>query len=257
MVAIKTTVEDLERIVGFLSRQIGWVELSKVKKALGSVDERKIRTMVEFSLIERDGANIRLSPRGHKFASDQRGSLRDVIMENDLYRTTVEWIHYGKREEVTATSIGQYWEGHHTDTLGDLSGSTLNDGAVTFGRIVQGAGLGDFKIGRGGRETRVEVQLSEVASLLDPQPADEGTTALAATEDSASLISAGARVEPVRPTIPDSGTPEDRTVNVTASPKIHVNLEIHIAADATAETVKEIFKNMARYVLDKSVADDG
>jgi len=36
---------------------------------------------------------------------------------------------------------------------------------------------------------------------------------------------------------------------VTMSPGIHINIEIHIAADASSETVEDIFRNMRRYVL--------
>ncbi|WIE62708.1 hypothetical protein DEI97_006085 [Curtobacterium sp. MCLR17_032] len=36
---------------------------------------------------------------------------------------------------------------------------------------------------------------------------------------------------------------------VTLSPGVHINIEIHIAADATSTTVEDIFKNMRRYVL--------
>jgi hypothetical protein len=45
---------------------------------------------------------------------------------------------------------------------------------------------------------------------------------------------------------------------LTVGPGIHINIEIHIAADATSETIEEIFKNMRRYVLTgESQADDG
>jgi hypothetical protein len=46
-------------------------------------------------------------------------------------------------------------------------------------------------------------------------------------------------------------------VAVAVGPGIHINIEIHIAADATSETVEEIFKNMRRYVLSDGQADDG
>jgi hypothetical protein len=46
------------------------------------------------------------------------------------------------------------------------------------------------------------------------------------------------------------------TVSVT--PGIHVNIEIHIAADASADTIENIFKNMRRYVLtNEKQAEDG
>jgi hypothetical protein len=39
------------------------------------------------------------------------------------------------------------------------------------------------------------------------------------------------------------------------SPAVNINLEIHIAADAKAATIEEIFKNMRKYVLDRSGAE--
>jgi hypothetical protein len=47
-------------------------------------------------------------------------------------------------------------------------------------------------------------------------------------------------------------------VAVSVGPAIHINVEIHIAADASSETIEEIFKNMRRYVLSgDGKADDG
>lgn len=42
--------------------------------------------------------------------------------------------------------------------------------------------------------------------------------------------------------------PRERS-RAVISPGINVNVQIHIAADATSETIEEIFKNMRRYVL--------
>jgi hypothetical protein len=38
---------------------------------------------------------------------------------------------------------------------------------------------------------------------------------------------------------------------VSMSPGIHVNIEIHIAADASSQVIEDIFKNMRRYVLSR------
>jgi hypothetical protein len=45
---------------------------------------------------------------------------------------------------------------------------------------------------------------------------------------------------------------------VAVVPGVHINIEIHIAADASSQTIEEIFRNMRRYVLagDGSVDDD-
>lgn len=46
--------------------------------------------------------------------------------------------------------------------------------------------------------------------------------------------------------------------NVSIAPGINITIEIHIAADATSETIQEIFRNMRRYILgaDSQVDDD-
>lgn len=72
--------------------------------------------------------------------------------------------------------------------------------------------------------------------------------------------------EPTTPASPDSATPSSTlpaatpttsgpTVTpsaapiVSVGPGININIEIHIGADASAETIEEIFRNMRRYVL--------
>lgn len=229
-------------------------------KALGTIDDRKIGSMVEFGLLLRDGGDIKVSQRGLSFTNgDPVGAMRDVIADVELCRATLEWVHYRAKGEVTAPEIGQYWESTHADTVGGLKGTTLKDGAVCFGRVVEGAGLGSFTVGRGGKETRVVFLLGEVGRVVDgPSAADDG----AGGDDSDPRA-----VELEETAAPGSQTPASTlpaeplaqpqpVVSVATSPTVHVSVEIHIAADATADTVREIFRNMARYVLDKSVDDD-
>ncbi|WP_073386308.1 hypothetical protein [Jatrophihabitans endophyticus] len=52
-------------------------------------------------------------------------------------------------------------------------------------------------------------------------------------------------------------SPPAPAAGVSLSSGVHINIEIHIAADATSETVEDIFRNMRRYVLSADeVADD-
>lgn len=261
MVPIYTSIEDIQKVLAYMARQVGWVEMAKVEKALGTIDDRKIGSMVEFGLIQRDGGNIKVSPRGLTFnGGDRPGAMREVLAGMELYRATLEWVHYQAKSEVTAAEIGQYWEGSHADTLGGLKGTTLMAGAVCFGRVVEGAGLGTFTVGRGGKETRVVFKLAEVERAIDGAPAEE---ALGEEPDSQMQEREAAPAPtpqapvPTPLVVPASAQPLPQpTVTVATSPNVHVNVEIHIAADATADTVREIFRNMALYVLDKSVDDD-
>lgn len=262
MVPIKTSVEDIQKLLGYLNKQIGWVESTKVEKALGSQDDRKLGAMVEFGLILRDGGNLRATDRGRLFSIDPAAALREVITSLELYSATLEWVHYGKRGEVTAAEVGQYWEGSHADSLGGLKGSTLKDGAVTFGRVAAGAGLGTFLVGRSGKETRTTFDLTSVDLLVNGAAPAEDEAALdvyaANTPETPAIPEPALLATPVTiatQSLPIPAAPP--TVTVATSPSVHINVEIHIAADATADTVREIFKNMARYVLDKHIADDG
>lgn len=260
MVPVKTSVEDMQKVMGFLSRQIGWIESARIEKALGTLDDRKVAAMVEFGLILRDGKNLRTTDRGQLFNTDPQAALREVLLSVDLYKSTMDWVHYGKRDSVTSAEIGQYWEASHKDTIGTLGGTTLGYGAVTFGRVIDGAAAGRFTLGRGGKETRIEFDLSVVDLLVtgepdveDPAPADEAAADSAAPDQQTPAPESS----PTPPaTMERQVLPPAPSVNVSTSPSVHVNVEIHIAADATADTVREIFKNMARYVLDKTIDDD-
>lgn len=254
MIPVKTSLDDIEKFLGYLARQVGWVEASKIEKALGSIDDRKISAMVAFGLVLRDNGNIKMTPRGQLFSSGEKEkALRETLGEIDLYRATLEWAHYGDKSEVTATEVGQYWESSHSDTLGGLRGSTLKDGAVCFGRIVEGAGLGQFTIGRGGKETRISIDHGSLEQVVAGSVEDAATVAIAPPN---TIPPNGTYSTPVELSqMTDSPTADPKT-SVSTSPSVHVNVEIHIAADANAETVKEIFRNMALYVLDKPLRDD-
>lgn len=258
MVPLNTKVEDIQKLLGYLGKQIGWVEQARVEKALGPLDDRKVGAMVEFGLILRDGSNLRPTERGTLFNTDPQGALREVLKDVDLYRATLEWVHYGSKSEVTVAEIGQYWESSHVDTIGDRRGSTLREGAVCFGRIVEGAAAGSFTVGRGGKETRVTFASSEVDALVNGAPQESAED----LSESETEVSTTAEPQIAAPAAPQSTATQtlhapSPTVSVSTSPSVHVNVEIHIAADATADTVREIFKYMARYVLDKPIADDG
>ena len=54
--------------------------------------------------------------------------------------------------------------------------------------------------------------------------------------------------------IPSSAAITSQAVSV--QPGIHINIEIHIAADASSDTIEEIFRNMRRYVLAGGSNDD-
>lgn len=82
--------------------------------------------------------------------------------------------------------------------------------------------------------------------LAGPVPAGEATDDEATP--AAATVAPGPRAVPAQ-------APAAGAVSVGAG--VHVNIEIHIAADASSETIEDIFRNMRRYVLSDGQADDG
>ncbi|WP_347110193.1 hypothetical protein AAHB33_05665 [Paenarthrobacter sp. S56] len=257
MIPIRASIDDIEAVLAYLSRQIGWTSVDKAKKSLDAklLDDRKIGAMAYLKMVDRDGMNLKAAENGMRFqGGDRVGALREGILQSDLYRHTVDWLHFGARSEVTAVEVGQYWQAQHRESVGDVTGERLKDGAVFFFRVAEGANLGSLKIGRGGKETRFMTSLDQVSALLDSS-ADPDSLVGTAVDTVSPVADNGIQSPSHGSAAPDTAPPAPPRVEVSASPNVHVNVEIHIAANATAETVKEIFRNMARYVLDKHVDD--
>jgi hypothetical protein len=150
-------------------------------------------------------------------------------------------MYHSKKDAPTKNDIGNYWHDHQSNLLEGAAGAALTDGAIFFMRLADAGGLGKFvSAGRGRPETYLKVDSAalkahiEAAIVTDaPIAAD---LALPGEQKAAQEITRAAIDARPRPA-------------TSFSPAVHVNIEIHIAADAKASTVEEIFKNMRKYVL--------
>jgi hypothetical protein len=251
---IKTTVDDIDALFAYLKTQVGWVPLEKVRKTIDGkyADLRKIGACAYLGLVERDGGNVKLSESGHRYANGDEAVraqvLRDAIRQVPLYFQTVEWIYHGKRDEPNRNDVGNYWHDKQQDQLDGAKDAALTDAVIFFFRVAGAAGLGKFiPAGNGRPVTFLRADQEEVAEFV--------TGTVPAAPEPKPPLSAGeggsnsSELPPTPPLTPSLTPPPAPAVTVQSSPAVHINLEIHIAADATAETVEEIFKNMRKYVL--------
>jgi hypothetical protein len=90
--------------------------------------------------------------------------------------------------------------------------------------------------------------LKEIAGKrwVDLTGVGDNATPTEDTDTTSAGQATGARPTPVHPVAPV----------VSVAPGIHVNIEIHIAADASSQVIEEIFKNMRRYVLSRDGTSD-
>ncbi|WP_182525951.1 hypothetical protein [Nocardioides dongkuii] len=252
MLPIKTTIEDIDALGAYLKGQVGWVPLDRVRKAIDGkyADNRKLEALKRIGLLERDGTNVKLSERGRGYANaaderDREALMEQALREVPLYVETIEWMFYSKVEDPSKTVVGNYWHDKHQDQLEGAQGAALTDAVIFFMRVAGEAGLGKFTRGS---KTKTDSYLKTnsaaieafvTAKLVDPAATD-------GQQSSEAPVQSAPQADPPAFTPPLRATP---SITVGTSPAVHVNIEIHIAADATAETVAEIFKNMRRYVL--------
>jgi hypothetical protein len=247
---IKTTMSDIDGLFSFLKGQVGWVPLDRVRKTIDSKlsDNRKLEASRYLGLIERDGANVRLSEAGRAYANGDEAARTEVMLAAlkgvPLYFQTIVWIHHNNKTEPTKTDVGNYW---HDKLQGELDGAkdaALTDAVIFFFRVAEAAGLGKFITpGKGRPIALLRSDLEAVKSAVTTAsvvPADG-----AAPPAAPAALAAGQQHLPVSPVSIAAAPP----ANLKVSPAIHINLEIHIAADAMPDTVEEIFKNMRKYVL--------
>jgi len=247
---MKTTEVDLEKVSNYLKNQVGWVDLAKIRKAIPAkhTNAMKIEAMRHLGLLDRDGGNVKLTTEGRDYASgdaNQRAEImRKRLRADSLYNATLEWMHFNEKTQATKTDVANYWHDHHDSEIAGARGDALTDSTVFFMRMVGVAELGRFVPAGIGRETHLEMdeqRLEEFATGEAPAPAREETP-----QDPP-------QVEP--PAAPQIASSRQATV----AAGLNINVEIHIAADAKAATIEEIFKNMRKYLFDgsDSTADGG
>jgi hypothetical protein len=249
---IKTTLEDIDALAAYLRNKVGWSDVEDVKKRIAAkhADNRKIEAMRYVGLLERDGSNIKLSDAGRKYAGAADDGAKALILRAGLrkvllYDATLEWLFHNGLEVASKTDIANYWHDNLSDESAQTTGAALTDAAVFFGRIVGAAGLGTFVAAGHGRDTEIRIDRTALTEYVSSQPEAEQPGA-----------TPGVTEAPIQPT---RAAPQAR-VSVGAlspSPVLNINVEIHIAADAKASTVEEIFKNMRKYLYEEPEAPNG
>jgi hypothetical protein len=156
-----------------------------------------------------------------------------------LYQSTLSWLHHNRRETVNKTDVANYWHDYQSEEIAGAAGAALTDAAVFFMRVVDSAGLGKFISAGVGRVTHLEVDKEALASFVTQAP-------IAKPEEKPDED----EKPPPPPPAPPPPAPE-----FSVQRGLQVNVEIHIAADAKAATIEEIFKNMQRYLMQPAESD--
>ena len=124
------------------------------------LDGRKLTALKFWELVE-DTADdkMKITDQGCLCIRDSGAArsevLREVIRNVPPYAAVVERVMHGHEDTVTATDVAAHWYEHFRSEVSD-SDKILNEQAICFFQVAQGADLGLLTIGRRGMPTRFE-----------------------------------------------------------------------------------------------------
>ena len=227
---VRTTVEDVDAVCAYLVTKPTGARLAEAKAVVDKkhLDGRKLAALKIWGLLEEDQGKLKITERGRQATRSSGASrsdaLREVVREVEPYRAIVERVVHRGETTMTATDVAAHWHEHFREDVSE-SEKTLNDQAVCFFQVAQGADLGTLVVGRRGLSTRFDFD-RESASVFVGVLAGEGEEV------------AGGHEEPSpRPEI--SEQEEDRTPETTAADSNRVFIT-HGANKKILAQVKEL-----------------
>ena len=128
-------------------------------------DARKVSALKLWNIIEEEGDKVKVTERGRLFVRDEGAFreevLREVIRETPAYAAVFERAEHRGEISVASTDVAAHWHEHYRVEVSD-SDNILNEQAVCFLKIAEGANLGVLTIGRRGLPTRFDFDTDAV-----------------------------------------------------------------------------------------------
>ena len=172
LLPIRTTLEDIHAVCAYLVTKPTGATLGEAKAVVDKkiLDGRKLAALKFWGLIEDDGNKMKITDQGRKYVKDSGSSrsevLREVVRRVSPYGAIVERVAHRREETIATTDVAAHWHEHFRSDVSD-SDKILNDQAVCFFQIAQGADLGTLTIGRKGMQTRFDFDADAVRAFVD------------------------------------------------------------------------------------------
>ena len=170
---IRTVLEDLTAVGNFLSKKPTGTTVTEAKKILDTkyLDGRKLSALKFWGIIEESAdGRLKLTEEGRTAMRDSgaaiKGVLTRAIARIDPYRALVERAAHRKELSLSATDAAVHWHEHFSDEASE-NDKILNDQAVCFFQLAEGAGLGQVVVGRRGSPTRFEFDENALTNFVD------------------------------------------------------------------------------------------
>lgn len=169
---IRTTLADVSAICAYLVTKPTGATVAEAKAVLDSsiLDGRKVSAYRTWGLIEDNGEKMRLTERGRAIAKDKGARkapvLRDIVSSIAPYRAAIERAVHRNDFAITAPDLAAHWYEHFRNDVSE-NDKILNDQAVCFFQLAEGADLGTVVVGRKGQPTRLELDESNARAFTE------------------------------------------------------------------------------------------
>lgn len=173
---IRTTLTDVDAVCGYLVTKPTGATMAEAKAVLDSkvLDGRKINAMKIWGLLDDASGKMVISERGRLVGKDKGArraeALREVVSTTQPYRAIVERAVHRNELTLSAVDVGAHWH-QHFKLDASSNDKILNDQAVCFFQIAEGADLGKLIIGRKGQPTRFEFDVSNARAFAESEHA--------------------------------------------------------------------------------------
>ena len=173
----------------------------------------------------------------------------DVLRENDVYRTSLEYLNRGESNDVPVTDIEFYWTRHFKDSVSSNS-SNLKGQVTCFMNLVSASGIGEYKVGRRGGVSRLEIQREKLEAFISPTGGIVADSEIKTDTDQVQEPQEAHQQDEKREEEKrEEELPED--LNSGFSPELNINVQIHISADAKNAQIEKIFESMATHLFNR------
>ena len=169
---IRTTLADVESICGYLVTKPTGATTAEAKAVLDGkvLDGRKMSAFRQWGFIEENGEKSRVTERGRNVVRDKGARKSQAYLEavasQPPYRAIIERCVHKREFTISATDVAAHWFEHFPDDVSD-SDKILNDQAVCFFQLAEGADLGKITIGRHGQSTRFDFDETNSRSFVE------------------------------------------------------------------------------------------
>jgi hypothetical protein len=194
-------IDQITSLVEILSSKLTGSTFSEIKAINKLLTEKIINAAIFVGLVREQDAKYLITESGKKYyqAQDLRAkneAIRKLLKQIDIYNVTVEYLHHNKLSKPTKLDIGSYWNGNFSPKIKGLDEEDLTSAIIFFLKFLELASLGKFIFAGRGRETRIDLDMVEVAKYVttdyaqaEVKPSTKQEKKLASSEENKVVVS--------------------------------------------------------------------